>query len=94
MNKELEQFPKQYNPSKPKKDNWKILAIIFGIIIIGLILNAAYAKYEANQLERDYEVFNNGTTYAIVSILTQIRQDGFIEIPLGNQSIILVEYRE
>jgi len=80
---------------KDKKDlTIRILAFLTIILALGLlyflIINPAITK---NQTQKYNQAFNDGQIVLLNSMISQIQQKGFVNIPLNeNQSLVLVPY--
>ncbi|MCX6749608.1 MAG: hypothetical protein NTW17_02590 [Candidatus Pacearchaeota archaeon] len=62
-----------------------VIVILAGILIYAFVIRPAYTGYV---VERQTE----GVQIAVNAILTQLQQNGFVQIPIGNQTLILVPY--
>lgn len=74
----------------------KQIKIIIGlslalILLIGFIGYGFYTNY---QERKQTEIYKNGINDALITLLTEIQNNGFVQIPFGNQTITLVQYQE
>ncbi len=75
------------------KTRWLIASLVFIIVVLGGILVYAFVFAPA---VTGYTVDkqNEGVQIAISTILNQIQQNGFVQIPVGeNQTLVLVPYQ-
>jgi len=62
-----------------------IIVVLAGIVVYSFVVKPAYSGYVAQkQLE--------GEQITVVKILSQLQENGFVQIPIGNQTLILVQY--
>ena len=75
-------------------DRRNILIIVLAIIVVILALVMIYA-FIIQPAVSGYSVQKQteGVQIAINSILSQLQQNGFVQIPIGNQTLILVPYQ-
>lgn len=63
-----------------------VIVVLAGILIFTLLVRPAISGYS---IEKQQE----GVQIAVNSILLQLQQQGFVQIPIGNQTLILVPYQ-
>ena len=61
------------------------------ILLIGFIGSNYWSNYRN---EINFEIFQEGQMNAIYTILDKVITEGYVQITSGNESIILVQYRE
>ena len=61
------------------------------ILFIGFIGSNYWSNYRN---EINFEIFQEGQMNAIYTILDKVITEGYVQITYGNESIILVQYRE
>lgn len=62
-----------------------VIVVLGGIVVYSFLVKPAYTGYVVDkQVE--------GVNLCVTNLLTQLQQNGFIQIPIGNQSLILVPY--
>lgn len=76
---------------KDKKNLWiKILSVVIILlvlfIVIMFIVRPAINNYVIKKQIQAQE-------YVIASILNQIQQTGYVQLPVGNQTLVLVPYQ-
>jgi len=77
---------------KGKKIIW-ILSIIITILVLALVYFLVISpQIENKNLVKEDNLRIEGFNYAIGSILASIQQQGYVEIPIGNESLMLVPY--
>lgn len=71
-----------------------ILILVLTLVVIILALAVIYA-FVVTPAVSGYSVQkqNEGVQIAINSILLQLQQNGYVQIPVGNQTLILVPYQ-
>ncbi len=77
-----------------KKDNTKTTIILLAVLVLILamlviyafVLRPAITGYAANMQ-------NQGVNIILNSIVAQIQQQGYVQIPFGNETLILVPYQ-
>ena len=62
-----------------------IIIVLAGVMVYSFVIKPKISGYN---VEKQTE----GVQIAINYILTQLQQNGFVQIPLGNQTLILVPY--
>lgn len=63
------------------------LVVILGLLVLyAFILRPAYTGLVV-------DARNDGINIALSSILLQVQQNGYVQIPVGNQTLILVPYQ-
>ena len=62
-----------------------IIVVLVTIIIYAFVIRPAISGYT---IQKQTE----GVQIAVNSILVQLQQNGFVQIPIGNQTLILVPY--
>lgn len=60
-----------------------VILLLLGIITYVFAIKPAISGYVVNTQ-------NQGIDYALAIIVQQIQQNGFVQIPIGNQTLILV----
>ncbi len=77
-----------------EKDNTKLALRALILLVVFLSVLVLYA-FVLKPMINGYVVSsqNQGVEYAIVTIVNEIQQKGFIEIPVGNETLILVQYQ-
>ena len=63
-----------------------LVVVLLAVVVYAFVLKPAVNGYVVNAQ-------NTGIQYAINAILLQIQQKGYAEIPVGNQTLILVPYQ-
>ena len=63
-----------------------LVAVLLAVVVYAFALKPAMNGYAVNAQ-------NTGIQYTINAILLQIQQKGYAEIPVGNQTLILVPYQ-
>lgn len=77
---------------KGKKIIW-ILSVIIAVLVLALVYFLVISpQIENKNLIKEDNLRIEGFNYAIGSILANIQQQGYVEIPIGNESLILVPY--
>ena len=64
-----------------------IIVILAGIMAYAFLIRPAVTGYTV-------EKQNEGVQIAVNYILAQLQQQGFVQIPVGNQTLILVPYTQ
>ena len=75
-------------------DKTKVLIVVLFIVIVilaGIMLYAFIVKPKISGYNVQKQT--EGVNIAINYILTQLQQNGFVQIPVGNQTLILVPYQ-
>ena len=76
-----------------KAEQWKGIAIVFIILAMGLAVSSIQNVYETGMKENYAKGYQNGANNATVAtvnyILSQINQNGYFTITIGNQTIRL-----
>lgn len=62
-----------------------IIVVLGGVMVYYFVIKPSYTGYV---VEKQIE----GENICVAKILTQLQQNGFVQIPLGNQTLILVQY--
>lgn len=57
-----------------------VILVLLGIIIYVFVIKPAINNY----------VINQGMEYTLAIIVDQIQQKGYVQIPIGNQTLVLV----
>ena len=60
-----------------------VILILLGIVVYAFIINPAIDRYIISTQ-------NQGIDYALAIIVQQVQQNGYVQIPVGNQTLILV----
>ena len=63
-----------------------VIVILAGIMLYAFIVKPKISGYNVQKQ-------TEGVQLAINYILTQLQQNGFVQIPVGNQTLILVPYQ-
>ncbi|MEK6760622.1 MAG: hypothetical protein AABX93_01730 [Nanoarchaeota archaeon] len=74
-----------------KRFNITIVLAILVVILLAVVIYAFAIKPAMNGYVINAQ--NTGIQYAINAILLQIQEKGYAEIPVGNQTLILVPYQ-
>jgi len=82
---------KQY----PGKKDWKfriaiIIIIVLMVIIAGILINPQIQGYV---VKKQTEAYNFAVTQMVSQMLQEIQQQGYTQINIGNNSLILVPYQ-
>jgi hypothetical protein len=85
---------KNMREMKDKKDKKNLAIKIMAGIIILLILFITYSFIVKPQLQKynDNRRLEGIEFYVLSVILPQLQQNGFVQIPIGNETLILVPY--
>ncbi len=77
-----------------ERDNTKFALRALVILVIVLSLLVLYA-FVLKPAMNGYVVKsqNDGVNYVIASIVNQIQQQGYVQIPVGNETLVLVPYQ-
>ena len=62
-----------------------LVAVLGGMVLYSFALKPAISGYVVNAQ-------NQGVNLAVASIVSQIQQQGYVQIPVGNQTLVLVPY--
>ena len=62
-----------------------IIVILVGVVVYAFVIKPAISGYTVQKQ-------TEGVQIAVNSILAQLQQNGFVQIPVGNQTLILVPY--
>ena len=62
-----------------------VIVILVVIVVYAFVIKPAISGYTVQKQ-------TEGVQIAVNSILAQIQQNGFVQIPIGNQTLILVPY--
>jgi len=62
-----------------------VIVILLAIVVYAFVIKPAVTGYATNKQVEGYQI-------AVNAILTQLQQNGFVQIPIGNQTLILVPY--
>lgn len=75
-------------------DRRNVLIVVLGLVVVIFALVMIYA-FIIRPAISGYTVQKQteGVNIAINSILAQLQQNGFVQIPLGNQTLVLVPYQ-
>ena len=77
---------------KTKKIIW-LLSLIITVLVLALVYFLVISpQIENKTIEKEDGLRMEGFNYAIGSILSSIQEQGFVEIPVGNESLVLVPY--
>lgn len=60
-----------------------VIAVLLLIVIYAFVVKPAIINYQVTNQ-------NQGINYAVGTIIQQIQQNGYAQIPVGNQTLILV----
>ncbi|KKM26047.1 hypothetical protein LCGC14_1588780 [marine sediment metagenome] len=72
-------------------DKTKIKALIIAaVLLIGILGFNYYSNYQEQKYN---EYYNQGINDGLILILTEIQNKGYVQIPIGNQTIILGQYQ-
>ncbi len=63
-----------------------VIVILAGIMVYAFVVKPKVAGYAIQKQ-------NEGVQAAVSYIITQLQQNGFVQIPIGNQTLILVPYQ-
>ena len=76
-------------------DKRNVLIVVLALIVVVLALGLIYA-FIIRPAISGYTVQKQteGVQIAINSILAQLQQNGFVQIPIGNQTLVLVPYTQ
>ena len=77
-----------------KEKNPRTLVIVLIGVVIVLALLVVYAliiKPSINGFA--VKLQNEGVTYTLDAIVSQVQQNGYVQIPVGNQTLVLVPYQ-
>ncbi|MBI4116783.1 hypothetical protein HY449_03510 [Candidatus Pacearchaeota archaeon] len=62
-----------------------LVVVLGGMVLYSFALKPAISGYVVNAQ-------NQGVNLAVASIVNQIQQQGYVQIPVGNQTLVLVPY--
>ena len=62
-----------------------VIVVLAGIMVYAFVIKPTYAGYVT---EKQIE----GESICVAKILTQLQQNGFVQIPLGNQTLYLAPF--
>lgn len=78
---------------RDNKDKSKKTVLILSIVIAVLVIAMVYLFVARPMIQKHQDNLRvEGVNYAVSSILASIQSQGYVEIPVGNQSLILVPY--
>ena len=63
-----------------------VIVVLVGFIIYAFGIRPAISGYVVNAQ-------NQGAQIAVNYIITQVSQNGYVQIPVGNQTLVLVPYQ-
>ena len=67
-----------------------LLVVIMALVMIyAFVIQPAVSGYA---VQKQNEGAQAGANYVVSYILTQLQQNGYVQIPVGNQTLILVPY--
>lgn len=69
-----------------------ILLVLLVVVLAGSLLFVAVIKPAVSGYATQKQT--EGVQIAVNSILLQIQQNGFVQIPVGNQTLVLVPYTQ
>ena len=69
-----------------------LITILIAIIVVMAIILAYIFLIRPNITGYAVDRQNEGIEFAIAAIVSQIQQNGFAQIPVGNETLILVPY--
>lgn len=62
-----------------------VIVILLGVVAYAFVISPAISGYTVQKQ-------NEGVQIAVNAILTQLQQNGYVQIPVGNKTLILVPY--
>lgn len=78
---------------RDNKDKSKRTVLILSIVIAVLVIAMVYLFIARPMIQTHQDNLRvEGVNYAVSSILASIQSQGYVEIPVGNQTLILVPY--
>lgn len=71
-----------------------VLLVLIIVILAGVLLYAFVVKPKYTGFVTDYTTQGQiqGVQFCVANILTQLQETGYVQLPLGNQTLILVPY--
>lgn len=63
-----------------------VVVILAGIVVYAFVVKPSISGYNVQKQ-------NEGVQIAVNYIVAQLQQQGFVQIPIGNQTLILVPYQ-
>ncbi len=75
-----------------KENNRILIAVLLVLVVVlgGMVLYSFALKPAINGYVINAQ--NQGVNLAVASIVNQIQQQGYVQIPVGNQTLVLVPY--
>lgn len=74
-----------------KPRNKLVFVLVAVIVVLALLVLYAFAIRPAVS-GYTINAQNEGINYALSSIVSQVQQNGYAQIPVGNQTLVLVPY--
>jgi len=71
-----------------------VFLVLVVVILAGILLYAFVLKPKVSGFITGYTTQGQiqGVQFCVADILNQLQQNGFVQLPLGNQTLILVPY--
>ena len=60
-----------------------LVLVLFSILLYSFVIKPSYSGYVT-------KIQNQGVALTLNAILSQVQQNGYVQIPLGNQTITLI----
>lgn len=75
-----------------RESNRVLIAVLLVLVVVlgGMVLYSFALKPAINGYVVSAQ--NQGVNLAVASIVNQIQQQGYVQIPVGNQTLVLVPY--
>jgi len=74
-----------------KINNKQLIIALISIVVILMLILSYFFILKPIKANKDKAIYSQGATDAIIYIVNNIRSDGYIQLNIDNQEIILTE---